>query len=68
MPALASFPARRSRAGWRRRVTALGRIAVAEVATAVHEWFQRNDSPLMQLIPEARQTEFAVGLIERFAD
>lgn len=61
-------PARSSREGWRRRVTTLRRIAVAGDATAVHGWFQQHYSPLMQLIPEARQTEFAEGVIERFAD
>lgn len=61
-------PARRSREGWRRRVTALRRIVVAGDATAVHDWFRRHYSPLMQLIPEACQTEFAEGVIERFAE
>jgi hypothetical protein len=61
-------PARRSREGWRRRVTVLRRIAVARDAPAVHEWFQRHYSPLMQLIPEPCQTEFAEGVIERFAE
>lgn len=61
-------PARRSRAGWRRRVTALRQMVVAGDATAVHQWFQQHYSPLMHLIPEALQTEFAAGVIERFAD
>jgi len=61
-------PAHRSREVWRWRVTRLRRIAVAGDAPAVHEWFQRHYSPLMQLIPEACQTEFAEGVIERFAE
>jgi hypothetical protein len=61
-------PARRSLRGWRRRVTLLGRLALAGNSAAVHGWFQQYYSPLMQLIPQAEQAEFAAGVIERFAD
>ena len=61
-------PARRSLRGWRRRVTLLGRLALAGNSAAVHGWFKQYYSPLMQLIPQAEQAEFAAGVIERFAD
>ena len=68
-PHVRSFrPARRSLRGWRRRVMLLGRLALAGDSADVHGWFQQHYSPLMQIIPQAEQAEFAAGVIERFAD
>ncbi len=61
-------PPCQSREGWRRQITILRWLALAGDAGPVHGWFQQHYLPLMQLMPQAAQTAFAEGVIDRWLD